>query len=169
LTEKYANDASTQDYLAHQQLARLQQEHLFDLARRDLDKCETPRERLGYLRFMGATLKQRDQIVASIQEHRRFCKRDQSPDGEQARLKRGRMVKMPIDEVFERDENMKRNWNHEWVRCLDVYIESKGLADKVPPELKETIVELPYLFKQAMKEREEAWQAQAAQIGPGPD
>jgi hypothetical protein len=164
-----ANDASNEDYLGHLQLSRLQHENLVELARRELEKCATPRERLAVLRFMGAMLKQRDQLVASIQEHRRFCKRDTSPDGEQARLKRGRMVKMPIDEVFERDENMKRNWNHEWVRCLDEYIESKGLANQVPPELRETIVELPYLFKSFMKEREEAWQAQAALIGPGPD
>jgi hypothetical protein len=110
----YAEEASQADYLAHLWFSKLQHEELAALARDRLRHCDDHRVFATVLRGCLQALKTRDDLMASILEHRARTKRDQSPDSRPARAKRSRMLVMPFDEWMERLEHLRNSWWWEW-------------------------------------------------------
>jgi hypothetical protein len=106
--EHWAEAASKEDYLAHLWLAKLQRERLIGEIFKDLDKSDDPKVRVSLLRAAHPHMKERDELMASVLEHRQRAKRDASPDSEQAGNERMGMVVMPMNELMERFDEYKR-------------------------------------------------------------
>ncbi len=112
--EGWAKQASKADYLAHLWHSKLQRETLIAKAMPKLDQAADLRGFTGTLRCLTALLKDRDNVMASVLEHRVATERDESPDGAKAKAHRQRMVVMPWDEFFERLEHMRNTWWYKW-------------------------------------------------------
>jgi hypothetical protein len=110
----YAEEASQADYLAHLWISKLQHEELAAKARDRLPHCADHRVFATVLRGCLQALKARDNVMASILEHRARTKRDQSPDSRQARAQRRRLMVMPVEEFWERLEHLRNSWWWEW-------------------------------------------------------
>jgi hypothetical protein len=110
----YAEEASQADYLAHLWISKLQHEELAAKARDRLPHCADHRVFATVLRGCLQALKARDQVMASILEHRARTKRDTSPDSRQARARRRRLMVMPVEEFWERLEHLRNSWWWEW-------------------------------------------------------
>ncbi len=112
--EGWAKQASKVDYLAHLWHSKLQRETLIAKAMPKLDQAADLRGFTGTLRCLTTLLKDRDNVMASVLEHRVATERDESPDGAKAKAHRQRMVVMPWDEFFERLEHMRNTWWYKW-------------------------------------------------------
>jgi hypothetical protein len=112
-----ANEAAGEDYLAHLQLSRLQNEKLYQLTMQEVERIgvgENPRVKNSLLRTAGQLLKRRDEVVSIAVEHRAAVSRDRSPDADQEKLKRRGVIEMPVAEWFERLSNMHYTWRLLW-------------------------------------------------------
>lgn len=110
----WAQEASRADYLAHLWLAKQQREELYLLARQRLELTQDIRQFCSLLRVCDRHLKERDQLMREIREHREITQRDESPDSVQAQNQRARLVSMPYEEFFERLANLRNLWRWEW-------------------------------------------------------
>jgi hypothetical protein len=114
IRKKMAAEASKADYLAHLWLSKLQKDQLIYRAIDKLDQCEAPRDFANVLRACHQLMKDRDGLMASVLAHRAATQRDHSPDGAAATARRGKMMEMPFDELFERLEHLRNLWWWEW-------------------------------------------------------
>jgi hypothetical protein len=108
--QRFADEASREDYLAHQWRSHLQQEQLVFKALKALDRASDVKEVANMLRVAERVIRTRDENMASIQEHRKATKRDLSPDSVKERHKRDGMVVMPFAEYVERMTYCRDVW-----------------------------------------------------------
>lgn len=109
--QDWAEAAGKEDYLAHLWLAKLQRERLIGELFKRLDQKIETKELVSLLRVAHPHLKERDQLMASVLEHRQVAKRDASPDSEKAGHQRMGMVVMPMNEFIARFDEYKRMIN----------------------------------------------------------
>ncbi len=113
--QRLANEAAREDYLAHLQISRLQHESLLDRLRGALERVgDDPRLLNTLLRTAALFLKRRDELMATIVEHRAATNRDRSPDARDESAGRKGMIEMPYEEWFERLGNMHYTWRTLW-------------------------------------------------------
>jgi hypothetical protein len=124
-----AKEASEDDYLAHLWKSKLQHEGYLHRINRDLERTDDPKAAANLLRLAATYLKQRDLTMASVFEHRRWAKRDTSPDSVRAKNNRSGMVIMPMSELNWRIDTLRQGWFEEFQKHFQ---EINGLAEMPP-------------------------------------
>lgn len=109
-----AHESSGEDYLAQLWLAKLQREHLADKALRKLGTCEDVKAWMALLRVCQQLLKERDQLLARIHDHRVRTRRDTSPDSQAARRHRQGQITLTAEEWEARLTHWRNVLFQEW-------------------------------------------------------
>jgi hypothetical protein len=133
---EWAKEAGEEDYLAHLWASKLQYEQKMHKLNKEIDKAEDPRHVASLLRVALGFQKARDLTMASVLEHRRWAKRDTSPDSVQNKHKRSDRVVMSFGELNERLDNLRRGWQLEFQRQyeeLNGIPPFSGKRPEVPP------------------------------------
>jgi hypothetical protein len=112
IKQRWADEASREDYLAALWKSHKQQEALIFKAFQVLDKIQEPRLLVHLLRTTERLIKARNETLADLMEHRRATKRDRSLDRIQAKCLRGERVSFTVDELMQRIERLRDLWHH---------------------------------------------------------